>query len=92
MPGTIFPFASHFLWGPFHSCVGEVSQPGNSLGDEGGRESEAEVGKESQSKREGEREAERERETEREQERQKRKAGLIASGMVLLMTETGSLT
>lgn len=44
--GAIFPFASHFLWGPFHSRVGEVSQTGNSTGDEGGRESEGEMGKE----------------------------------------------
>ena len=54
MPGAIFPFASHFLWGPFHSRVGEVSQTGNSAGDEGRRESEGKMGKESQSKREGE--------------------------------------
>ena len=76
MPGTIFPFASHFLWGPFHSCVGEVSQPGNSVGDEGGRESEGEVGKESQSKREGEREAERERLRESKKDR-RGKLGLL---------------
>lgn len=77
MPGAIFPFASYFLWGPFHSHVGEVSQTGNSAGDEGRRESEGEIGKESQRKREGEREVKREIDRERE----KRKAGLIASGV-----------
>lgn len=66
--GAIFPFASHFLWGPFHSRVGEVSQTGNSTGDEGGRESEGEMGKEGQSKREGKREVKRERDWRRKRE------------------------
>lgn len=66
--GVILPFASYSLG---ILCITVwVRQTGNSVGEEGGRESKGDLGKESQSKRE--REAERER---------KRKAGLIASGL-----------